>query len=85
MSYARNDGDVVVAIEVPRDELDGAALFPAIATKNQVMEVDFGQKVSDGDTVQEGWAGVRIRCTRGGLVCVGVSALYPALYPVSVL
>merc|ERR1719397_2475493 len=31
------------ATEFPKTDLEGAALFPAIATKNQILDINFGQ------------------------------------------
>ncbi|KAF6037613.1 HNRNPU [Bugula neritina] len=46
MSFAKNDQPMAKAAEFPKSDLDGEALFPAIATKNQLVEVNFGQLVS---------------------------------------
>lgn len=47
LSFAKNEQDPQQACTFPRSDLGAdEALFPAIATKNQVLEVDFGQKVS---------------------------------------
>ena len=48
MYFAKNDMAMEKAMEVPKADLDGAPLFPAFASKNQILEVNFGQMVSLG-------------------------------------
>lgn len=43
--FAKNELAMEKAAEIPKSDLDGAALFPAFATKNQILEVNFGQMV----------------------------------------
>lgn len=45
MYFAKNNLAMEKAAEIPKEELDGAVLFPAFATKNQIVEVNFGQLV----------------------------------------
>lgn len=46
MYFAKNDLPMEKACAIPKSELEGRALFPAFATKNQIVEVNFGQLVS---------------------------------------
>lgn len=47
MHFAKNDMPMEKAIEFPKSDLNGKPLFPAIATKNQIMELNFGQLVRE--------------------------------------
>lgn len=46
MYFAKNDMAMEKAVEFPKSDLEGAPLFPAFATKNQIIDVNFGQLVS---------------------------------------
>lgn len=46
LSFAKNDLSMEKACEFPKSDLDGQAIFPAICTKNQIIELNFGQMVS---------------------------------------
>ncbi|XP_067938528.1 heterogeneous nuclear ribonucleoprotein U-like protein 2 isoform X2 [Watersipora subatra] len=43
MHFAKNDMEMKKAVEIPKADLNGEALFPAFASKNQILEVNFGQ------------------------------------------
>ena len=45
MYFAKNDMAMEKACEISKTVLGGEALFPAFATKNQILEVNFGQMV----------------------------------------
>ena len=47
MYFAKNDMAMEKATEFPKTDLEGAALFPAIATKNQILDINFGQLVRE--------------------------------------